>query len=1647
MARLRQTLFRQEKSLSLVLLVLLIACLWTGQFLWYRAGNLPLISNSFPPFLRGMMLYHWKDPQFYAPEQSVFSSFERFHEFFPIYPPLTSLSLLAYYSIVGVDAHMEGFLQTAYLTILLLALYGLGAHFFRPWIGLFAAFLVSAMPGIASVHHMIFAEFSMTCLLTAGAYFLITSEGLKRPWASWWAGVLMGLCLLAKWQAFPVIAVLCLLSWLFGKESRTRWQKIGPVVLLGLCVSLTFLWTRKETVAWIESVAGGLPWLVLLLVPALFFVGWRYGGTSRVDWEKFRGFLLLAAGCLLVAGWWYGPEGWSFAYRQIEGPHAQRGTPLYFYGEQRPAQAPMVGPTNPIYPFVVLWNKHLFAPFTALFAVLVLAGLVRGIRSLWREKFQYEAVFRWIYPLGWFFAFHLFWFLQTNPHPVHMLIVLPAVALFLAPASALWPGRRLAPLVVSACLVYGGASMLHPVLSFGPLEKVHNLKILMERDIVRTFSHAEETEKGGFIGYGGYGQAGREYRAILERIREDWGTRPGRLADLQGRLAGLQGRLASLQSLPRVLVVSASEPLPYQTIEEYFPEAIDYQNFLHYHFGGSEQKRPSWLGSHPPTPDGMRPRFDYMIVSMNTPGIAGVDFALECFRAERWEVVPYPLPLMLTEWYRDFQPVDSWSFSDGRTAHLYRRGVSAHAREAWSDPISQAFAGVLPDWKKIWRHERLPDGGAVSEVLLYKTEQFPVLIAAHPRQGSLRETVQAFHEKIAKFNHRGSPPQQVFYKNVARVERGYQLKRPARHPAYYHAAFLDFGSRRYVLLGMHPDGFEGVVKEKVAAVAEKLIQVHLEARAPSVAQGNPGEAVRRDPAETQEAFSGLPENPPPDPPPVPEPSAEGENPESTSTESKKPFDPLSLVPGPVQREGQPPFPIDPGQNVPTLEDLSDHLFDPEHPLIVKEKLACKVEEEVLFPLAEAIAQKDFDKIESFADREALGFRWTEASLKSGIEDGNFSELHRLDVHYAGHRRWGEFWRAHLAEFRSVEGCRIRLIRLRDDRSMDQLEAEFELVGHNAQGQLRQDTGILLFKPRVEDWRVLEWRFKPLRTVVGRQAAFVDASVASGMSRMAADAGGWLWHGVSAGDFDGDGRDDLYVCGSTRSGLWRNLGDGTFQEFTAQAGLPGRVHVRSALFFDYDNNGTQDLLLTQPARTRFPSLGLFRNRGGRFEDATFSAFGKDARSGPVMSVVALDYDRDSFLDLFVCYGRFFGHPWTPWGILADETIRAYSSRLYRNRGDGTFEDVTEKAGLLSRACGFSAVSGDFDGNGWPDLFVANHFGTTNALYLNQEDGTFQEEARQLRVQGTGSAMGVDLGDVNGDGQEELYVSYIRIIPGVRLVAELQEDPEVQAYWWRRWAAGNALYARDEGETFFRDIAQERSCARAGWCWAPAFLDFDNDGDLDIFGGNGHVNGRTISAPDQGTFFARQFAANPYHFGPMPSRLREMMGLTKDAYSLGGFERKVLFVNDGQGNFSEAGWAAGIGTGGSLWYVSRSVALLDYDQDGDLDIALRTLNSPSEVTLLRNEVGQHQSWLAVRLRGIRSNRDGIGAVVTLHAKGLVQSRSVRAGSGFLGQHTKEVVFGLGHWRDPVELEVRWPSGATQRLEGISPAQRIEIVEPAE
>ncbi len=513
-------------------------------------------------------------------------------------------------------------------------------------------------------------------------------------------------------------------------------------------------------------------------------------------------------------------------------------------------------------------------------------------------------------------------------------------------------------------------------------------------------------------------------------------------------------------------------------------------------------------------------------------------------------------------------------------------------------------------------------------------------------------------------------------------------------------------------------------------------------------------------------------------------------------------------------------------------------------------------------------------------------------------------------------------------------------------------------------------------------------------------------------------------GAAVLDYDGDGRQDLFVTGGDGNRLYRNLGDGTFEDVAVDARVAGpEGEAAGALAFDYDNDGRTDLYVTYLLR---PNL-LFHNRG----DGTFEEVG--AKAGVALeeystSAAALDYDRDGDPDLYVLV---YGQPDTGPALEGDN---APPNHLYRNNGDGTFTDVTVESGTGDTGWGLALQCADLDGDLWPDISVANDFGN-NAYFHNNGNGTFTNLAKKAGVLDPGFGMGVAVDDYDGDGRLDFFVSNYSFPQNWFLKDSRYPMPPFpyslgRPLVWRRLTAlsrGSSLF-RNLGGNRFERTSDEAGVADTSWSWGCVFVDADMDGRPDIFVVNGMVTGKNETEREIDFWNLMSAEFKKFEQGIPIAEFGDD--------SLWGRPPKRFYRNRDGRHFDELAAVTGLESDAN----QRGLVVFDANGDGAPDLFAAGFLQPNALWLNQNP--SHAKTLVVALEGDpagagphRSTRDALGATVTVEVGGLSRTQVVSAGYSFLSSGPKELYFGLGDRDRAGRVTVRWPSGRVSGLREVS------------
>jgi tetratricopeptide (TPR) repeat protein/peroxiredoxin len=544
------------------------------------------------------------------------------------------------------------------------------------------------------------------------------------------------------------------------------------------------------------------------------------------------------------------------------------------------------------------------------------------------------------------------------------------------------------------------------------------------------------------------------------------------------------------------------------------------------------------------------------------------------------------------------------------------------------------------------------------------------------------------------------------------------------------------------------------------------------------------------------------------------------------------------------------------------------------------------------------------------------------------------------------------------------------------------------------------------------------------------------------------------NGVSVADIDGDGFDDLYICqpAGLPNRLYRNRGDGTFEDITESSGLGILENTACALFADFDNDGLQDAIVV---RANGPVLFL-NEGGGKFKRKPDAFHFAQSPQGTFTGAAVADYDRDGWLDVYFClYAYYQGTDQYKYPVPYYAAENGPPNFMMRNSRDGTFRDVTKESGLDNNNTRYSfcCAWNDYDGDGWPDLYVVNDFGRKN-LYHNHGDGTFTDVAAEAGVEDVGAGMSVCWFDYDNDGADDLYVADMWTAAGERISAQdifKRDTPNEVRALYRKHAMGNSLFRngglRGAGPVVagsgFDDRTAFAAVGLGRWSWSSDAWDFDHDGFPDLYIANGMISGP--SREDLNSFFWRQVVANSPEKAILSHDYEQgwnaINELIRSDGTWSGYERNVFYANNRDGTFSDVSGAVGL----DFIEDGRAFALADFDHDGRQEVFLKNRNAP-QLRVLKNVMRELPPAISFLLQGTKSNRDAIGAVVAIEIETGRQTRTLQAGSGFLSQSSKELFFGLGDAKGPVQATIRWPSGLVQELHDLEPGHRIWVVEGA-
>jgi tetratricopeptide (TPR) repeat protein len=522
-------------------------------------------------------------------------------------------------------------------------------------------------------------------------------------------------------------------------------------------------------------------------------------------------------------------------------------------------------------------------------------------------------------------------------------------------------------------------------------------------------------------------------------------------------------------------------------------------------------------------------------------------------------------------------------------------------------------------------------------------------------------------------------------------------------------------------------------------------------------------------------------------------------------------------------------------------------------------------------------------------------------------------------------------------------------------------------------------------------------------------------------------------GIAVGDIDNDGVDEIYVCqpGGLPNRLYKIRADATAEDITERSGLGILDDTTCALFADFRNVGRQDAVVLRSSGPLY-----FVNQGnGTFAEQRDAFHFKTTPQGSFTGMAAADYDRDGRLDLYLCcYIYFQSEDQYQYPAPYQDARNGPPNFLFRNLSTH-FEDVTEESGMNHNNNRFSFAPAwcDFDGDGLPELFVANDFGRSN-LYRKTVEG-FRDVADKVGLDGAGPGMSASWFDYDGDGRPDLYVSDMWTAAGQRVIHDpafqpAARDPEA----FRRHTKGNCLY-RNKGDGTFQETSAAEAVEMGRWAWSSGGFDWDLDGVPEILTCTGMVTNGT--GKDLNSFFWRQVVAkSPEKQRAAPdyeNGWNALNQLIREDYSWNGHEPNVFYVRQ-EGRYRDASGVSGLDFADD----TRTFAVTDFDGDGVPDLILKNRLGP-QIRAMQNDCAGDRKSITIALQGSESNLDAIGARVEVNGR----AQWLSAGSGFLSQHSKKLHFSLVD-QAAAHVKITWPLGAKQELAALEPGYTYTIIE---
>ncbi len=727
-------------------------------------------------------------------------------------------------------------------------------------------------------------------------------------------------------------------------------------------------------------------------------------------------------------------------------------------------------------------------------------------------------------------------------------------------------------------------------------------------------------------------------------------------------------------------------------------------------------------------------------------------------------------------------------------------------------------------------------------------------------------------------------------------------------------------------------------------------------------------------------------------------------------------------------------------------------------------------EDMLFHHARALEKKDFSWIDDILTVDFQGEAWH--SLKDlGVTEGIHSTHHADFDPDSGEVVGGVAFSASMAElfqpWQEISSARWDVYRadFQPGRpTWGQATLTLKVLGLDVKGRPTSLTldGIAQFVRDRNNWYLRGFDVVALERLNRANPMFTEVTKEVGIGyeplpREDDDAAFPFRHlrlpynGAGAGDANGDGIFDIFVSGKERNFLYLGRKDGTFDEAAEAWGLLEPGDGTGSVFFDYDNDGDQDLavggegFLSKDGTPKYNQLRLYRNDGDHYTDVSV-----DMGMGQYMfsyGLAVVDYDLDGWLDLYVCnYGTFSLFRNNAW----DEADNGQADVFFRNMEGKGFKEVSEKANTADPRWSFAAAAADYDRDGDQDIYVVHDFGL-NALFGNNGDGTFTDIADRATTMDLGFGMNVSWGDLNNDGLLDLYIANMRTSAGMRVVDRLNRQADGMMAVMKL-SRGNTILLQQEDHSF-ELLPEEKGGIQGDWAWGCLPNDFDLDGRLDVFCTNGYISRN--GAGDINSFFWQHVVSSTTDVAMQPTvtfaeevnspaYTNGLSAKVKEQRSWSGWEHDKLWINQGEEGFIDVSDVSGANSRGD----GRAAIAIDFDDDGDMDIFLNEWSAYEQnvFKMYRNDLhAEPTGFLKIRLEGTRLHPSAIGAEVVVTTPHGPCSQVLSSGTGFLSANPLELHYGLGE-AETAEIEVIWPGAIRESFGTVSADSRILLVEGA-